>query len=305
MTSPLVRLLPSTSIVVLALAGAGCVVSVDAGQYTTREEKTWKVTAPAEVSLITFDGSIEIRSWDRPEVRVEIERRAADKELADKIEVVASQSGDVITVEAKRPARVESLFGLKVWPSARIVATLPARCNIVARSGDGSISVDRIEGRIELNTGDGSLRGSGLVGSLRAHTGDGSVSFSDLEGSADIDTGDGSGELAGRLAVVRLRTGDGSITVRAEDGSRMTGDWEIRTGDGSIRVELPEAFSASLDATTGDGRVSVRGFGNAGAPPARTDDSEEGRASVRLPLAGGGKLLRLRTGSGGIRVTPL
>lgn len=303
MKSPFARLLSGMAVVGLALAGAACVVSVDAGQYSARDEKSWKVTGTPEVTLVTFDGSVEIRSWDRAEVRVEIEKRGADKSIADKIEIVATQSGDVITVEAKRPASVESLFGLKVSPSARLIATVPARCNLVARSGDGSISVERVEGRIELNTGDGSLRGSGLSGTLRAHTGDGSVNFSDVDGTADIDTGDGSGELAGRLTVVRLRTGDGSLTVRAEDGSTMTGDWEIRTGDGSVRVELPEGFAGSLDATTGDGRVSVEGFDGAAAQASRGHDEE--RSSLRQSLGAGGRLLRLRTGSGGIRVRKL
>ncbi len=83
----------------------------------------------------------------------------------------------------------------------------------------------------------------------------------------------------------------------------MTGDWEIRTGDGSVRVELPEGFAGSLDATTGDGRVAVEGFDGSAAQASRGHD--EGRSSLRQSLGAGGKLLRLRTGSGGISVRKL
>ncbi|RPJ54659.1 MAG: hypothetical protein EHM24_31485 [Acidobacteria bacterium] len=170
------------------------------------------------------------------------------------------------------------------------------------RSGDGSISLERIDGRIEVNTGDGRLSGEDIRGTLRAHTGDGTIRFLDIQGEVDIDTGDGGGELAGKLASVRLRTGDGTVRVRAEDGSAMTDDWEIRTGDGGVRLELPEGFAANLDASTGDGRVSVEGFGE---PGSAGHDDEESRAAIKRPLGSGGKLLRLRTGSGSINVRKL
>jgi hypothetical protein len=295
------RALPVLAVAGLAVASSACVVSVDSGRYSTREEKTWKVSGAPDVTAITFDGSIEVRSWDKAEVRIEVEKQAADKALADAIEVKAEQSGNAITVEAKKPAAVQSLFGLKVSPSAKIVATVPRQCNLVARTGDGSISVERIAGRVELNTGDGSLKVVDLSGSVRAHTGDGSVTFEDIQGAADIDSGDGSGSVSGRLSSVRLRTGDGTLDLRAEEGSAMTDDWELRTGDGSIRLELPEGFAASLDASTGDGRVHLQGFGDAAAG----EPNEEVRGSLKRALGAGGKLLRVRSGSGSISVKKL
>jgi hypothetical protein len=301
MNGRFVHLMPGLAAASLALFGAGCVVTVDAGRYSTRQDKQWTVTGTPEVTLVTFDGSIEVRSWDKAEVRVEVEKRAGDKALADKIEVVMEQAGNTITVEAKKPAAMESLFGLKVSPTARMVAMVPRRCNLVARSGDGSISLERIEGRIELNTGDGSLSGEALAGTLRAHSGDGSIRFEDIQGSVDIDTGDGGGELNGRLTAVKLRTGDGTVAVRAEDGSAMSDDWEIRTGDGGVRLELPDGFAANLDADSGDGRVTVHGFGD----PDSSGGEDDSHGALRRPLNGGGRQLRLRTGSGTISVRTL
>jgi DUF4097 and DUF4098 domain-containing protein YvlB len=295
------RPLPVLAVAVLAAASAACVVTVDAGRFSTREEKTWRVTGVPDLTLVTFDGSVEVRSWDKPEVRVEVEKQAADKAQADAIEIRAEQSGSAITLEAKKPAAVQSLFGLKVSPTARIVASVPRRCNLVVRTGDGSIDLGRIDGRVELNTGDGSIKVVELNGSIRAHTGDGALTFEDIEGSADLDTGDGSGSVNGRLSALRLRTGDGALTVRAEEGSAMADDWELRTGDGSVRLEVPEGFAANLDASTGDGHVHVEGFGQAPGAPA----AEAGRGSIRRPLGAGGRLLRLRSGSGSISIGKL
>jgi hypothetical protein len=293
----------------LALCGSvsalttACTVTVDAGPgpYSVREEKRFDVTGTPDLVVTTFDGSMEIRSWDRPQVLIEIEKRAADKALADSIQVTAERTGNAITLEVKKPAGVEGVFGFHTSPSARIVASVPRSCNIVARSGDGAITIERVTGKIELNTGDGSVHGVELDGSLRAHTGDGSLRFDNVSGSVDLDSGDGGARLSGKLQGVRLRTGDGSVDVRAEDGSAMNDDWEIRTGDGGLRLELPAGFAASLDAATGDGAVRVRGFGE----PTGSGRSEDDNRSLKRPLGSGGKLLRLRSDSGTITVKTL
>ncbi|RPJ69003.1 MAG: hypothetical protein EHM24_19865 [Acidobacteria bacterium] len=285
----------------LLLPSTACMISVDAGDFTVREEKQFSVTGTPELTLITFDGSMEIRSWDRPTVLVEIEKRANDKATADSMEVRAEQSGNVIRLEVKKPATTaSSRFGMTAR-SARIVATVPKTCNLVARTGDGAISVERLDGKIDLDTGDGSVRAYSVAGWLRAHTGDGSMKLEHVDGTVDLDSGDGSASVSGKLAGLKLHTGDGTVVVRAEDGSAMTEDWEIRTGDGGVRLELPDAFDASLDASTGDGRVRLEGLEPAPAP----SDGESARRSLRQQLGSGGKQLRVRSGSGSITIRRL
>ena len=289
------RRLAALSLFALLLSGTACMISVDAGQFTVREEKQFTVTGTPEVTLITFDGSMEIRSWDRPTVQVEIEKRAPDKASADAMEVRAEQSGNVIRLEVKKPPTIDgSRLGFNTSRSARIIATVPKACNLVARTGDGSISVERLDGRMDLDTGDGSIQGYGLSGSLRAHTGDGSMKLEHVDGTLDLDSGDGSASVSGQVAALKLHTGDGSVVVRIEDGSAMTGDWEVRTGDGSVRLELPDAFDASLDASTGDGRVRLEGL----EQPTGDAGDESAHRSLRQQLGSGGKLLRVRSGSG-------
>ncbi len=158
-----------------------------------------------------------------------------------------------------------------------------------------------MEGKIDLSSGDGSLRGIDLTGTVRAHTGDGSMRFDNVSGALDLESGDGGARVSGRLQVVKLRTGDGSVEVRAVEGSAMTEDWEIRTGDGGLRLELPASFGASLDAETGDGAVRVSGFGE----PASAGRDHASRGTLRRQLGSGGKLLRLRSNSGSITVKTL
>ena len=145
------------------------------------------------------------------------------------------------------------------------------------------------------------MRGVDLSGTLFVHTGDGSMRFDDVDGTVDLESGDGGARVTGRLLAVRLRTGDGPVTVRADEGSAMAGEWEIRTGDGGLRLELPAAFSANLDASTGDGVVRFSGFGEPGEPSAQ----KERRSAVQRQLNAGGKVLRLRSDSGTITIKTL
>ena len=290
------------AVVVLALSAAACVVSVDSAVFEARDEKRFAVGGKPDLTIATFDGAIDVRAWDRPEVVVEIEKRGGDKALVDAIEVKAEQSGNRIVVEVVRPSansdtlRIgrRAFFGY-MGSSARLTVSVPRECDLTARSGDGTITIERVSGRLDLHSGDGNIRGSDLRGSLKAHTDDGSLRLVDIDGRADVDTGDGGIELTGTLSMVRARTGDGSVTVRAEPGSATADAWEIRTGDGGITVEVPDTLGAELDASTGDGSVRVEGLTLAVA-------GERDRHSVRGTIAAGGRPLRVRTGSGTINI---
>ncbi len=261
-------------------------------------KKEFSVSGTPDVRLDTFDGAVEVRAWDRPDaVSIIVEKRAADREVLDAIEVVTEQDDTKITVAARRPPRRDVVtIGFTVSPSAKIIASVPRRVNLTISSGDGSISVERVDGRHDLRTVDGSIKGIGVSGQLLARTGDGSIQFEGFEGQAEVTSGDGGVRLSGLLDVVRVRTNDGSVFVRLEEPREMKGDWEIGTSDGTLRLELPEDFGARLDARTGDGRVVVEGLRLA-------EDARRTRRSVQGTLGPGGPLLRLRTGDGTIRVS--
>jgi DUF4097 and DUF4098 domain-containing protein YvlB len=283
-------------IVVLAAAVASaCVVSVDSQAQIVRDEKRFTVDDTPELRLATFDGAIEIQSWEKPEVVVEIEKRGPTKEAVDALTVDVTRHGNRIQVDVKRPER-ESYggFGFHVSTSARLIVSVPRRADIVARTGDGGIRVDRVNGRLELRTGDGSIRGSNVAGELILNTGDGSVVIDGAEGRLALETGDGGVNVAGQLTAVRMHTGDGSIVYRAEPGVAMSDDWDISTGDGSVSLYLPRNFGAELDAHTGDG--SIRND----LEVVRASTSESNRRTIRGRLGDGGKRLRIRTGDGSI-----
>ena len=290
------RVVFAASLISTLVLTSGCVdiVGADIGRYVERDEKHFTTTGKPQVDLSTFDGSIEVRPWDKPEVQVIIEKRASTKEAAETIEVLTNQTGDRITVEVKTQ-RVQGFnFHFNLSKSAKLIVSLPASSDLIAKSGDGSIDVERVTGHVELRSGDGSIRARELGGDLTAHTGDGSIKVEGVKGALNVDTGDGSINVSGKLSSVRARTGDGSVTIHADAGSAASGDWDITTGDGSVTLEFPADFGADIDAHTGDGGIRMHDV---------TLSDVTGRIarnSVKGKLGQGGRAVRVRTGDGSI-----
>jgi DUF4097 and DUF4098 domain-containing protein YvlB len=278
------------------LAGPGCIdlVGADMSKYVEREEKRFSTTGTPDVTLSTFDGSIEIRAWDKPEVEVIVEKRASSKEAAQEIEIHTEQNGNQVTVDVKAPRMTG--FALHFSRSAKLIVSMPASSNVTAKSGDGAIDLTRITGQLDLRTGDGSIRGRELSGDVKAHTGDGTITLEGVNGTLDVDTGDGSVTASGRFSSVQARTGDGSVRIHAESGSSPTADWDVRTGDGSVTLELPDGFNGELDAHTGDGGIRMNDITLSNVT------GTFGKNTVRGRLGSGGRAIRVRTGDGSINL---
>ena len=284
---------------VVSVASAACSIDVQGEERVLREQRRFAVSGTPDLTVRTFDGSIEIRPWDREEILVDIERRAGSEADANAIVVETAAQDGVVRIEAKQPPRngfFEHTGGRS--PSVRMIVTVPRRVNVDARTGDGAILARDLNGRIELRTGDGSIRLQGVDGDVTISTGDGAVTADQLQGRVAITTGDGSVNLNGRLDELTARTGDGAIDVDALPGSTMKGDWAISTGDGSVRLRLPAGFSAELDAHTGDGGIATSGVAVVQQPGSRDD----GRRDLRGRVGSGGQLLTIRTGDGAIDI---
>lgn len=286
-------------IAIFALAASGCVINVDADQVVVREEKQFKVGPGAEVTLDTFDGSIRVQSWNQPEVRVEIEKRGPDREVAAALEVRSSQDGNRVRVEAPKPkvAREFIGFGNYSGPSVTFIVRLPENVKLTAITRDGAIDVEKVTGALNLRSGDGSIRASSVTGDVTLHTSDGALTLEDVNGRLSLESGDGSIRAQGRFDHLHVKTGDGSITIEADDGSAMKDDWDISTGDGSISFQVPRAFNAEVDASSRDGSVrsDIDGL-------TASNDDDDDRGTLRGRIGSGGHTVTLRSGDGSISV---
>jgi len=140
-------------LVAASMAVAACEVNLNTEGLSARETKSFAVKGQPSLVLDTFDGAIEIHSWDKPAIEVEIEKRAMEQSLLDEIKVQTDQQGDVVTITVTGPTRSEFrgvTIGMHISPTARLRVVVPRRSNIQATSGDGSIRAEAVEGRLAL-----------------------------------------------------------------------------------------------------------------------------------------------------------
>jgi DUF4097 and DUF4098 domain-containing protein YvlB len=282
-------------LVVCASAAQACEVNLNTEGVTSKDTRTFAVAGQPDLTLETFDGAIEIHSWDRNEVEVEIEKRAMEQGLLDQMTVEAQQEDDRIVLRVKGPARRDSgglTIGVHISPTARLRVAVPRNLALQARTEDGAIRAENLEGRLVLRTGDGSVTADRLSGEIEVRTGDGAIRIEKVDGRLDLETEDGSITVDARPSVLKARTGDGSIRVQVQSETVMSDAWDLSTGDGSVTLTLPPTFNAEIDAETSDGAVRST------HPALKVVEHEgegrrESRRELKTRMGGGGPVLRV------------
>jgi DUF4097 and DUF4098 domain-containing protein YvlB len=242
--------------------GAGSGVGYG-NRYSAQETRSFPVTTAPRVNIGTFDGSIVVHGWDKPEVQYTVTKRSEDEMDLKQISVRAEQQGSSISIIA----RSEHHAG-----SAQLDIHVPRQASLHVTSEDGSLTLSGVSGDLTLRTGDGSIEVSNAGGQLQANTGDGRISVTNFEGQVDARTGDGSISLDGNFNAVTARTGDGAISLAVPAGSNFT--VETNADDTVINegLLLTEDVTPTqrvrrwrvgnggkvFDLKTGDGRIVVR-----------------------------------------------
>jgi DUF4097 and DUF4098 domain-containing protein YvlB len=272
--------------------------------------KSYTVSGRANVRVETNDGSVRVTTGDNKQVEFRVEYQGY--ELGKSLRVDSRQDGDRVELTA----RITGHWGFSWGKNSRglhIEVRMPRDADLQVETGDGSVQADSINGTVNVHTGDGSVKANSLNGSIDLHTsdgsitvdtlkgdirlrtGDGSIEARDLDGKVEADSGDGHIRIVGRFDALSVKTGDGSVDTRVLPGSKMASSWSIRTGDGSVDIVLPADFQANIDATTGDGHISL------GIPV--TIEGTFSRSEIRGKMNGGGQPLTIHTGDGSIRLS--
>jgi DUF4097 and DUF4098 domain-containing protein YvlB len=280
------------------------------GAHAEEVVKSYTVSGRAIVRVDTNDGSVRVTSSDSKQVEFRVQYQGL--ELGKSLRVDSRQDGDKVELTARMTGHWGWSWG-KNSRSLQIEVRMPRDGDLQVDTGDGSVQAEEINGTVNIHTGDGSVKANGLNGNIDLHTndgsitvdslkgeirlrtGDGSIEARNLDGKVEADSGDGHIRIVGRFDGLNVKTGDGSVDTRVQPGSKMASSWTIRTGDGSVDLVLPAEFQADIDATTGDGHISL------GIPV--TIEGTFSKSQIRGKMNGGGQPLTIHTGDGSIRLS--
>ncbi len=266
-------------------------VSPAAAATVEHWEKSYSIADRAVLHVLTDDGDVRVRTWDKREVAVKI--TSEGWRIGERgVRIQQTQDGDRVDLEVRTP-HWEFNFGF-VIRSLRIEVWVPTESDLTLATGDGDVGVPAVHGRVDVRTGDGAINVQGARGDLRLRSGDGRIVASGIDGVLDAHTGDGSLRVDGRLDGLTLGSGDGGILAEVMPGSRVASGWSVITGDGGVTLRVPTDLKADVEAHTGDGGIDI--------DLPLTISGRVTRQEVHGTLNGGGPLLRLRSGDGSIHL---
>jgi DUF4097 and DUF4098 domain-containing protein YvlB len=249
----------------LAIVGAGSGLADD---WT----HSYPVSGTPDLRIETNDGAVIVRGSQQKTVEARV-TTTGWKIAPGEVVVHEHQTGDSVTLEVKIPNHHWNVGNR----SLKIEVSAPENAKLNVRTGDGSVRISNVQGEVRVNTGDGGIDADGVAGVFEASTGDGHI------------------RVAGRFDSLYLHTGDGSVEADTAAGSKVAGRWQLETGDGHVTLNVPKDLAADLEAKTGDGHISVD------MPLTLTAGKVE-EHHIRGRLNGGGQPISIKTGDGGIKI---
>jgi hypothetical protein len=289
--------------VALALALAGMVAPVQAKEIDRNFHRSFEVSPGDTLHLTHGDGDVEIVSWDKDVLDVEVRYHVRITRIGigsdGDLEVEFRQSGKDVYVTERAAGSFNIGFISVHDREYRYTIKAPAYLNLALEGEDGAVRIRAWRGEIDGLSEDGDIALEHVSSqSVRLRTEDGDIRIEDLEGQLGVKTSDGNVDVDGcSNARLRIRADDGDIRIaRCQGDFHLEGEdgdirlrqvraarLEVRTEDGDVDLDLLEADGLDVDVSSDEGDVSLDLA--AGLSAALTLDCAERRLRLDLPDA--------------------
>lgn len=258
-------------------------------------EESFPLKSGGLFSIENVNGSIEIESWNKDEVNIEVREKGRDRDAEIKIEVRVREGR--VQVVTQFPRR----FFKRNQSSAHYRIKVPKSVEIDAETTNGRVEVVDITGDVKARSTNGKIYLTDIEGDVDGYTTNGSVEIRDVDGEVLAETTNSSISLRNIVSYrIRARTTNGGI--KADFDLDNSGDYDFHTTNGSVTVYIPKDSKVDLDANcrgrnfSTDFDITYRG----GSRSSRRNSWSTSR--VRGEINGGGAQLKLGTTNGRISV---
>jgi len=281
-------------------------------KYEEKFEKTVALAKDGKVILKNVSGDIEVRSWDKNEVKIEALKvsRASSlskaQENAKRVEIEVIKDGNVLRIGTKYP---RTIFGsINVAVNYNLLIPSEAAIKVHSVSGDvvltgigGAVETDTVSGDVEVSKAlkgveskavSGDITLEDISGSLYVKAVSGDVKLQGIKGSIEIDTVSGDVDLrnVSQAKTVRAKTLSGEITY---DGQLMAnGKYDLNSHSGDIKMRIPADSAFDFEVETFSGTINTAFE--------ITVSGKISKKEIRGSVNGGGADVSLSTFSGDI-----
>lgn len=220
-------------------------------------DTTFDVKANSRVSVETFGGEINVKTWNRNAIRVQ-----ATHGRRDVIEIDVRGASVHIEAEGRVGPAMDVVFNITVPTAASLeMSGVHTEINVDGVTGDvdaetvqGSITV-KGGGRLKLESVEGDIVVDRARGHISANTVNRGIRITNATGDVEAETVNGPISLRNVQATnVDLATVNGRIIY---DGTiKAGGDYAIASHNGGVWVVVPENAGVNVSVTTFNGQLN-------------------------------------------------
>lgn len=283
----ILKVLPLVALAALTVACDDFDMDFNGERYESPFHYSYDLKPGGRLEVETFNGSVEIRSWDQNKVDISGVKYANSTALRDAIRIEASGSPDSVSVRTIRPSDHHGNMG------ARYVIRVPK--NIMLDrivSSNGAVKVEDVSGLVHARTSNGGVTLSRVNGDVDAQTSNGGIHLEEVSGNAVLHTSNGHIQVDHNKGPVQAETSNGGIDIGFDTAPKS--DIRATTSNSSITVTMPSSSGAHLRANTSNGSITT--------DFETTMQGSLSKTHLEGTVNGGGPLLDLSTSNGSIKI---
>ncbi len=261
-------------ILLIGIMPAGAAVKE---KYEEKFEETVSLAKDGDVYLENISGKIDIKSWDKAEVKIDALKVSTAstlseaKENAAEVKIIVEPQGNTLRVKTEYP---EHKFGKK---SSNVSVSynlwIPAKASVNVHSVSGDVSLGGIGGKTKVYLVSGDITVVKAEKDVDCESVSGKIGLQDIGGDAYLKTVSGGIKVSGIKGSVKANATSGSVELMGVSGAKFVdgnvlsgsityegklnaeGRYTFNTHSGNVEIMLPSDSSFELEARTFSGRI--------------------------------------------------
>lgn len=304
------------AILVLATVATAPLLARD--RYEEKFERLEALAADGRVVLSNISGSIEVRSWNKAEVKIdavkfsESRSEAQAKENAGEVTIEILREGSTLRIETRYPRRNRFWGGdnLNVWVDFKL--WIPEKAGIDIKSISGDVDAEAVGGPLKIDTVSGEVVARGAAAGIGIKVISGDVDVADVAGDAFLKTVSGDIRVSKVRGSIEAETISGELDLldvadaRSVNAKTLSGNcvlsgrlvpqgrYTLKSHSGDVRLAIPADSAFDFEAETFSGDIDTD-----------FEIQVSGKVSpreIRGTVKGGGAFVRMTTFSGSIEL---
>ena len=117
---------------------------------TEEFHQSYPLSSGGSVRLDNINGGVQIKVWNKDEIKIDAVKHADDKNMMDQLKIVVSASSDLVDVDTKYPENSNTYNHNEQGPWVKYTITVPKSANLDnIKTINGDIEISGVEGKIK------------------------------------------------------------------------------------------------------------------------------------------------------------